>query len=126
MADEFRTSNNDGDHCKHGNNLRFGKCGLCEREPLSSNLVARLRAEYGRTGAYAPEATCRHGIHPYDCRQGCAPPGFEAADEIERLRAAIHRAISELPGSPSYALLALQGALGNVETTTTTTEKDNG
>ena len=52
----------------------------------SNRLVERLRAEYARTGAYAPEATCKHGIHPYDCRQGCAPPTFEAADEIERLR----------------------------------------
>lgn len=53
-----------------------------------TNLVVRLRAEYQRTGAYAPEATCKHGIHPYDCRQGCAPPTFEAADEIERLKTA--------------------------------------
>jgi hypothetical protein len=52
-------------------------------------LVQRLRDEYPRTGAYAPEATCLHGIHPYDCRQGCAPPVFEAADEIEQLRAAL-------------------------------------
>ena len=26
-----------------------------------------------RTGAYAPEATCKHGVHPYDCREGCDP-----------------------------------------------------
>jgi hypothetical protein len=25
------------------------------------------------TGAYAPQATCRHGIHPYDCEEGCDP-----------------------------------------------------
>ena len=26
-----------------------------------------------RTGAYAPSATCKHGIHPFDCTQGCNP-----------------------------------------------------
>jgi hypothetical protein len=26
-----------------------------------------------RTGAYAPTATCRHGVHPYECLQGCDP-----------------------------------------------------
>ena len=25
------------------------------------------------TGAYAPEATCKHGVHPYQCTQGCDP-----------------------------------------------------
>jgi hypothetical protein len=78
-------------------------CGFPVREhgpptvALSSKpLVQRLREEYARTGAYAPEATCRHGIHPYDCRQGCAPPGFEAADEIESYRAAIKVAYQAL------------------------------
>jgi hypothetical protein len=56
---------------------------------MTNTLMQRLRAEYPRTGAYAPEATCKHGIHPYDCREGCAPPVFEAADEIETLRAAL-------------------------------------
>lgn len=27
-----------------------------------------------RTGAYAPSATCKHGTHPFDCREGCCPP----------------------------------------------------
>jgi hypothetical protein len=30
------------------------------------------------TGAYAPSATCRHGIHPYDC-EICQPPGVSSA-----------------------------------------------
>ena len=25
------------------------------------------------TGAYAPSATCKHGVHPFDCKQGCDP-----------------------------------------------------
>jgi hypothetical protein len=62
----------------------------------SKPLVQRLREEYPRTGAYAPEATCRHGIHPYDCRQGCSPPGFEAADELESYRAALKVALQAL------------------------------
>lgn len=55
---------------------------------MSVDIVERLRAYHGRTGAYAPDATCKHGVHPYDCRNGCAPVTFEAADEIEKLRAA--------------------------------------
>lgn len=60
----------------------------------TSNLVSRLRGEYPRTGAYAPPATCLHGIHPYECRRGCAPPTFEAADEIERLRSALEAIVT--------------------------------
>jgi hypothetical protein len=25
------------------------------------------------TGAYGPDATCKHGVHPYQCTQGCDP-----------------------------------------------------
>jgi hypothetical protein len=28
---------------------------------------------YPMAGAYAPQATCTHGIHPYDCEEGCDP-----------------------------------------------------
>lgn len=29
--------------------------------------------KYPKSGAYGPSATCRHGIHPYDCYDGCDP-----------------------------------------------------
>jgi hypothetical protein len=70
----------------------------------SQSLVERLRAEYPRTGAYAPEATCRHGIHPYDCRNGCAPPTFEAADEIERLTRELAAAKTDAQKAHTHAV----------------------
>lgn len=50
-----------------------------------SDLIERLKTYHGHTGAYAPDATCKHGMHPYDCRDGCAPVTFEAAARIEEL-----------------------------------------
>ena len=61
-------------------------------------LCKRLRAEYTRRGAYAPTATCCHGIHPYECRKGCAPPTFEAADALEALQARVEQLEETLKG----------------------------
>lgn len=37
---------------------------------------------YPMTGAYAPTATCKHGDHPYDCRQGCDPHEHARYDHL--------------------------------------------
>ena len=42
-------------------------------EAVDNLLSILCTGELPRTGAYAPEATCRHSVHPYDCREGCDP-----------------------------------------------------
>lgn len=33
-----------------------------------------------KTGAYGPSATCKHGIHPYDCKF-CDPYSLKSVDD---------------------------------------------
>jgi hypothetical protein len=48
-------------------------CPVVMWNELSAKEVLEAKKALSRTGAYAPSATCKHGVHPYDCKQGCDP-----------------------------------------------------
>lgn len=59
-------------------------CGLAitEHDPRT-HACRSLKASEPRlpmTGAYAPYATCKHGVHPYSCREGCDPHIMETSE----------------------------------------------
>jgi len=51
----------DGDHCPHGNNLRFGRCGLCDNLKTEANGFDETglsqQSGYDRSGARADKET---------------------------------------------------------------------
>ena len=53
--------------------FRWKTCPIIMHDDLSPSEKVELKKTLTRTGAYAPTATCKHGIHPYDCTQGCDP-----------------------------------------------------
>jgi hypothetical protein len=46
-----------------------------------------------RTGAYGPGATCKHGVHPYECIQGCDPPFLDSPCPLCGQRIGAHKAV---------------------------------
>jgi hypothetical protein len=55
------------EHSRHPN---VGRPADVARAALAPEVPPK---RFPMTGAYAPEATCKHGVHPYDCRRGCDP-----------------------------------------------------
>ena len=47
-------------------------------DELSAAERLEIKKTLTRTGAYGPTATCKHGIHPYECTQGCDPYKLKA------------------------------------------------
>lgn len=74
VAWRYRDSRGHWRYC--GNKPAAYACDLLKPEPLFVGNPPKAATEteiLSRTGAYAPEATCKHGVHPYDCQQGCDP-----------------------------------------------------
>lgn len=46
--------------------------GWCVSSSLDQ-LIDQDSYRYPMTGAYAPRATCKHGVHPFYCQRGCDP-----------------------------------------------------
>ena len=50
-----------------------------EARALADQMEVWLRSRLPMTGAYAPSATCRHGIHPFDCPR-CDPHSHSSGE----------------------------------------------
>jgi hypothetical protein len=74
---------------ENANGMVLNIKGICkgQEDGASLGVGSSSSTTLPRTGAYAPEATCKHGVHPYDCRDGCDPHDapFDSFERRDRL-----------------------------------------